>query len=246
MKFKFPFWIVPSILSIVLSFAAYLITKETSTFTTVSAFFSMIFLGLTLIPGNLGNVLPSSMNTLKKTIFKAIAKRRDFGIMFGVTILAHAIFAELKFYNLNILKGLTPDIIPGGIVLFLVAIMLITSNYSVQRIVKRWKLIHSVIWFALPVVVIHGIFSAYNFKGELGVVNIISILLLLFAFAKFFIGGDHSIKLGDILLIIFGTAVGAIFSLVSILQITNDNYLNSFNNSNIILKSSSSSSLSTN
>ncbi|MEI6887508.1 MAG: hypothetical protein WCK31_04715 [bacterium] len=174
-----------------------------------------------------------------------MAKRRDFGIMFGFTILAHAIFAEYKFFNFNLIKAFTPEIIPGVISIILIVLMLITSNFSIQRIVKKWKLLHSVIWFLIPVIIVHGIFSAYMYKGELGIVNLISVLLLLFAFAKYVIGGDHSFKLGDILLIIFGTFVGAIFSIVNLLQISNDKYLNSFSSGNIVITSSSASSVST-
>lgn len=242
MKFRVSLWVYLSIVSIILAFILYLITKDTTDFLTVTAFLSMIFLALTLIPGNIGKLLPIANEPIKKYIFKLIAKRRDFGIAFGVVILAHAIFAEYKYYNFDILKALTPDIIPGGIALLLIVLMLLTSNFSIQKKLKSWKVIHSIIWFTIPLVLVHGVFSSFSYKGDLGIVNIITTLLLFFAFLKFAVGGINSFKLRDILLIIFGTFVGALFSMINLLQMANTNYLNSYAGQNTLFNIFSSTS----
>lgn len=118
-----------------------------------SVYGGLIFLVFTLIPIH----------------FRKLARyRRDFGIVSGILITLHGILAFKTLMNASVEKLFHQVIINGYIAAIIIAVLLITSNYGVQRkLRKTWRTIHALVWFVLPLSLLHALMAGRYYMGEL-------------------------------------------------------------------------------
>ena len=117
-----------------------------------------IYLGLTFL-----------ILTLVPIHFKQLARyRRDFGITSGILITLHGFFAFSTLLNFSIEKLVQWTIVDGLVASILFVILLVTSNYSVQRkLGNKWRVIHAFVWFALPLSLLHALMAGRYYTDEI-------------------------------------------------------------------------------
>lgn len=138
-----------------------------------------IYLGLTFL-----------ILTLVPIHFKELVRyRRDFGITSGILISLHGFFAFSTLLNFSIEKLVQWTIIDGLLASILFVILLVTSNYSVQRkLGNKWRMIHAFVWFALPLSLLHALMAGRYYMGELPVLAFVILgILALFGIGKIFL-----------------------------------------------------------
>ncbi len=147
---KIPLWLKLTILSglcVLIGNIVGITTIKTS------IYLGLTFLILTLIPIH----------------FKRLARyRRDFGITSGILITLHGFFAFSTLLNFSIEKLVQWTIIDGLLAAILFMILLVTSNYSVQRkLGNKWRVIHAFVWFALPLSLLHALMAGRYYTDEI-------------------------------------------------------------------------------
>lgn len=147
---KPPLWLQLTLSSLVLIFVGS--TLEIN-FIKSSIYVGLAFLAVTLIPIHL----------------KRLTRyRRDFGIVSGILITLHGILAFKTLMNASVEKLFHQVIINGYIAAIIIAVLLITSNYGVQRkLRKTWRTIHALVWFVLPLSLLHALMAGRYYMGEL-------------------------------------------------------------------------------
>lgn len=168
-------------------------------------------LGLTSVKTSIYVGLAFLILTLVPIHFKKLAiYRRDFGITSGILIMLHGALAFTTLMNASVAK-LFHQVIIGGYFAFLILILLlITSNYGVQRkLGNKWRVIHAFIWFSLPFSLLHALMAGRYYTGELPMLG----LLILGGLGLFGIGKialpKKNVKenLRDALLVILGIII---------------------------------------
>lgn len=106
-------------------------------------------------------------------------------------------------------------IITGYIAAIVFVLLLITSNYGVQRkLGKTWRTIHALIWFVLPLSLLHALMAARYYTGDLPIVALLSIGGLgLFGIGKIVLPKSNLKEtIRDALFVIFGVffAIGVV------------------------------------
>lgn len=167
-----------------------------------SVYIGLLFLLATLIPIHFRKLVPY---------------RRDFGIVAGIYIVLHGMIAFNTVLNANIANALQKSILPGYIGSIILMILLVTSNYVIQRALGvRWRAIHAFVWFALPISLAHTIWASEAYTGDIAVVG--SALLgamIIFGFLKpFFAPGARKEHLRDTILIVLGICVAWLIACV--------------------------------
>lgn len=151
--------------------------------------------------------------TLIPIHFKKLSRyRRDFGIVSGIFILLHGAIAFNSVLNANIANALQQSILPGYIGSLIFFSLLITSNFFIQRkLGVRWRAIHALVWFALPLSLLHTVKASEAYTGEVALLGTALLGgLILFGFLKpFFAPGVRREHLRDAVLIAFGVVVSA-------------------------------------
>lgn len=155
---KIPLWIILTILSGVTVFIGNIVG--------ISPIKTSIYLGLVLL-----------IFTLVPIHFKKLVRyRRDFGIASGILITLHGIFAFNTLMNASVEKLFHQVIINGYLAAIIIVLLLITSNYSVQRKLRnKWRVIHAFVWFALPLSLLHSLMAGRYYTGDLPILALLSI-----------------------------------------------------------------------
>lgn len=129
----------------------------------LAVWIGLFFLCLTLMPVRL-------MRWIKMPVLilaKFVANRRQFGITAGLMFSTHAMIAIYKYNGLNTFFFLSPEIIPALIADAINIVMLVTSlQYLNNKLGKYWKLLHRLIWFAVPVAFFHSLMAANSYSGH--------------------------------------------------------------------------------
>lgn len=178
----------------------------------------LLLLGVSVVKSTIYLGIVSLIFTLIPIHFKRLARyRRDLGITAGILILTHGISASVTYTSLDPGRWLDKSIIGGFVGLTIIIVMLITSNYMIQRSLSgKWRTIHSLIWFALPMTQGHAYLAAESYLGELPTMGIMVITGLgLFGIVKIFLPVNNRREyLRDAILVVLGTIVSfAILSL---------------------------------
>lgn len=136
-----------------------------------SVYIGLLFLILTLIPIHFK---------------KLVTYRRDFGITSGVLILLHGSLAFNTVMNAVIMKLFHETIVNGYIASLIIVLLLITSSYFVQRkLGNKWRTLHALIWFSLPLSLIHAVMAAQYYTGDLPILALLALGgLVLFGVGK--------------------------------------------------------------
>ena len=147
---KIPLWLKLTILSGLCIFIGNIVDITTIK---TSIYLGLTFLILTLVPIH----------------FKQLARyRRDFGITSGILITLHGFFAFSTLLNFSIEKLVQWTIVDGLVASILFVILLVTSNYSVQRkLGNKWRVIHAFVWFALPLSLLHALMAGRYYTDEI-------------------------------------------------------------------------------
>jgi DMSO/TMAO reductase YedYZ heme-binding membrane subunit/predicted heme/steroid binding protein len=147
---KIPLWLKLTIFSGVCVFIGNIVG--------ITSIKTSIYLGLTFL-----------ILTLVPIHFKQLARyRRDFGITSGILITLHGFFAFSSLLNFSIEKLLQWTIIDGLLASILFVILLVTSNYSIQRkLGNKWRVIHAFVWFALPLSLLHALMAGRYYMNDI-------------------------------------------------------------------------------
>lgn len=192
MNTRIPLWIVLSGVSVALIEVCYILDIVP---VKVSAYLGLGFLVLTLVPVHFR---------------KLVRYRRDFGITAGVISVLHFFFALLIYFNLSLNQLFSKAMPYGTLALIVLVILLITSNYALQRkLGNKWRQIHAFVWFALPLVLVHAYVAALMFEGGVPVLAIVIMgCLVIFGFIKLFMPNtNNKDAIRDIVLIVVGFLV---------------------------------------
>lgn len=195
-----------TLIPISLSLTYAIITQDSTNFIKMSAWFSIILLFLTLVPINILRII--SNIELKKFVARFAADKRVFGIAFGFVALTHTIVSIWQKFNFNLSYLFYSDTITGLLAILIIVGMLISSNLWVQKKVHFWKMMHSLIWFVLPLVTTHALLSEI-FKLDGSSILFLTILftLLVFGSIKIPFKSEQKDFVRDLILIIAGLIV---------------------------------------
>jgi len=141
-----------------------------------AAWTALVLLVLTLAPNNLFKLFPTFAPELMNRLTRY---RRDFGISTGLIILLHVDFALLIYGGVNLLAptshtisnyfsfSWSREILPAWLSLFVIILMLLTSNlYAQQKLKTGWKLLHSFIWFITPLLLTHSLLASSLYRAD--------------------------------------------------------------------------------
>lgn len=133
--------------------------------TGLTAQIGVILLVATLIPPNLLH-----LERFKRGVVKTLATlRAPFGISAGVWFVAHAA-VSLQLFKLSAPlwpQFFTADMVLGGFAFAVFAALLATSNTASQRRMgKNWKRLQRLVWFAVPLALVHALLSSLRFLAE--------------------------------------------------------------------------------
>lgn len=139
-----------------------------------AAFFGTIFLILTLVPNNVVSWVPAQYVKLTAFLRKFIVFRRDLGIVSGMLFALHAGMALASYAGWDFAFILTKPIIFGEIGLIVFALLLLTSSaVSIRLLREKWKLLHSLVWVAVPFVLLHSMVAELFYRNEYSTIGIL-------------------------------------------------------------------------
>jgi sulfoxide reductase heme-binding subunit YedZ len=165
-------WICISTSVLVFLIVVYQIRQEQTV--KLSAVCGTALLLLTLIPNNLLLWVPASYSKLLALLRGLVIKRRDLGISSGIVFLFHIVFALTVYNSWNISFFLTKAMIFGSVGMFVVVLLLVTSNnYSIRLLKNNWKIIQSIVWVAIPFILIHSLLASISFTDEYSKIGIL-------------------------------------------------------------------------
>ncbi|QQR93600.1 hypothetical protein IPJ91_00370 [bacterium] len=182
------------------------ITKNSFGFIRSTAWLSILFLFLTLVPINIVKTIQNPK--LKKFVSVLASNRRVFGIVSGSIALIHSSFTIWQKYDFKLINLLTRETLPGSLANLIMLLMLSTSLFSVQRKFRNWKMLHSIVWLLVPLVFVHALLSEIYFVDVFSWIMfaLIGFLLLLGVFKKF-LKSESRDYLRDLVLFLIGTLV---------------------------------------
>lgn len=138
-----------------------------------SAQLGTMFLLLVLIPKNLTMWLPQDF-VMQPLLKKLVVWRRDLGIVSGILFALHGITAMATYGNFQMSYFFDKAILPGFIALIIVYGLLLTSSSWSLRVLKQmWGKIQSLIWVAVPLVLLHSIIATMDYRGEYSTIGLI-------------------------------------------------------------------------
>lgn len=123
--------------------------------------YGVILLVLALVPANL---LRIRWFKRRKPIRFLAGLRKPLGISSGVWFVAHTIVGVVEYLSLS--WALPGQLLIGdmlvGVVAMLVFVALLATSFSAaqRRLGKSWKPLQRLAWFAIPLALVHTIFSA--------------------------------------------------------------------------------------
>lgn len=132
--------------------------------------------------------------TLVPIHFKKWAQyRRDFGIVAGILLIVHGLLAFKTYFNFSIPSLFGSRMFSGTLAALVLFIMLVTSNFGIQRKLKGWwRVIHAVVWFAVPLSLVHAIMAGSAFTGETPILAVLTLGgILIFTFIKPILPGSN-------------------------------------------------------
>jgi DMSO/TMAO reductase YedYZ heme-binding membrane subunit/predicted heme/steroid binding protein len=151
----------------------------------ISAYVGLLFLILTLVPGHLAKIEPIKRRAPGLFLFM-MRRRRDFGITAGILFLLHSV-ASLYYYTDSLFDfefSTSEGVFYGTVALNIIIFMLLTSNLPLQKASKgQWKNLHLLIWFAVPLILLHALIAVDIFQNEFPYISVIAISILLLTFA---------------------------------------------------------------
>lgn len=134
--------------------------------TGLTAQIGVILLVATLIPPNLLHLERFKRGGVVKTL---ATLRAPLGISAGVWFVAHAA-VSLQLFKLSAPlwpQFFTADMVLGSFAFVVFAALLITSNTASQRRMgKNWKRLQRLVWFAVPLALVHALLSSLRFLAE--------------------------------------------------------------------------------
>ena len=154
------------------------------------AYVGLVFLALTLIPGNLVRIKLGPLD-LRKRAMKLLAWRRTFGIMAALWFFLHfsaAVRHMREKYPVDILREVYQSAThPGQAALFIFGVLYLTSwGWSRRLMGDNWKRLQSLVWYAVPLILVHSIAAKRVFEGGITHFSLIILLAILgFAVIEF-------------------------------------------------------------
>jgi DMSO/TMAO reductase YedYZ heme-binding membrane subunit len=125
--------------------------------------YGTILLVLTLVPANL---LRFGWFKRRKPVRFLAGLRKPLGISAGVWFAAHTIVGIVEYFDLSLSSELVRQFLIGdmlaGVVAMLVFVALLATSFSAlqRRLGKSWKPLQRLVWFAVPLALVHTILSA--------------------------------------------------------------------------------------
>lgn len=140
----------------------------------LGALFGTVYLLLTLVPNNLVTWVPTQYAQVVAVLRKLVVYRRDLGITSGLVFALHAAFALASYAGWDLSFILTKPIIFGETALIIFGLLLLTSSaLSVRLLKEKWKLLHSLVWVAVPFVLLHSTVAELFYRNEYSTVGIL-------------------------------------------------------------------------
>lgn len=140
----------------------------------LGALFGTVYLLLTLVPNNLVTWVPTQYVQVITVLRKLVVYRRDLGITSGLVFALHTSFALASYAGWDLSFILTKPIIFGEIALIIFGLLLLTSSaLSVRLLKEKWKLLHSLVWVAVPFVLLHSMVAELFYRNEYSTVGIL-------------------------------------------------------------------------
>lgn len=138
-----------------------------------SAQLGTVFLILVLIPKNLMMWLPQN-SVIQPLLKKLVVWRRDLGIVSGILFALHGMTATATYGNFQPNYFFDKTILPGFVALIIVYSLLLTSSSWSLRVLKQvWGKIQSLIWVAVPLVLLHSMIATMDYRGEYSTIGFI-------------------------------------------------------------------------
>ena len=125
--------------------------------------YGTILLVLTLVPANL---LRFGWFKRRKPVRFLAGLRKPLGISAGVWFAAHTVVGIVEYFDLSLSSELVRQFLIGdmlaGVVAMLVFVALLATYFSAlqRRLGKSWKPLQRLVWFAVPLALVHTILSA--------------------------------------------------------------------------------------
>jgi len=132
----------------------------------VAANLGLLFLALTLLPINIMKLRFGFLAGALPALGWLVRHRRDFGILCGLLFVIHGTSAYIEYSSVSPSFLFTKPILPGVIAAFVIILMLLTSNLWVQQRLSRWRNLHELIWFILPLGMAHATGAALEYIGD--------------------------------------------------------------------------------
>ncbi len=133
----------------------------------ITSLIGTLFLLLTLLPKNLIRIKRLSRSQRLKNLAQY---RKEFGISAGIWFVIHSILSVKRYFDpkISLIFQLTSkESILGFISLIIFVLLLITSNNWSQRVLKKnWKLLHSLVWLVLPLIMVHAALASLYHEKE--------------------------------------------------------------------------------
>jgi len=132
--------------------------------TGITAYIGAVLLVLVLLPSNLLRFGWFSRRRLVRVLARL---RKPLGVGAGAWFVAHSIVA-LRFFDLS--EPLLGQILSGamatGVVatLVFVALLATSTDAAQRRLGRNWKLLHRLVWFAVPLSLVHTVLSNLGLK----------------------------------------------------------------------------------
>lgn len=165
-------WLVLTAFTHLALFLIYTVDMEQAVKT--AALLGTVYLLLTLVPNNVVIWVPTQYTRLIAFLRKLIILRRDFGITSGLVFALHASFALASYAGWDFSFILTKPIIFGEIALVVFVLLLVTSSALSMRLLKeKWKLLHSLVWMAVPFVLLHSMVAELFYRNEYSTIGIL-------------------------------------------------------------------------
>jgi hypothetical protein len=122
----------------------------------------------------------------KMWVAKFTKKRRDFGIASGILFIAHSNLSAQYFGLFTGTSAPPLSIFFGVVASWVFLALLLTSNQLAVFTMKSWwKRVHNLVWFALPLVLIHGVMASLQFSGEWSKITLVAFGgMMMFAVAE--------------------------------------------------------------
>lgn len=152
----------------------------------VMAWTGLGFLALVLIPANIIRLKPSSAWQIR--LLPLARRRRTFGLMAALWFWGHFNLA-VKFVQATAgtratIQAHHDHVFENGQVALSIFLILFATSYRwARRLLKSdWKRLHSLVWYVVPLILVHSISAKMTFEHRLTTVSL-AILVMIIGFA---------------------------------------------------------------